>query len=90
MKYYSLGNVVLVAICNEYDYIATLSSGYINSDALSQNTLLKRVMEIEGQAIQQTTFESLINTPSSSGSAKELSNYFKVLESYIEENENNS
>jgi hypothetical protein len=80
MKYYSLGNIVLVAICNEYDYIATLSSGYINSGALSQNTLLKRVMEIEGQAIQQTTFESLINTPSSSGSAKELSNYFKVIE----------
>lgn len=80
MKYYSLGNVVLVAICNEYDYIATLSSGYINSGALSQNILLKRVMEIEGQAIQQTTFESLINTPSSSGSAKELSNYFKVIE----------
>ena len=80
MKYYSLGNVVLVAICNEYDYIATLSSGYINSGALSQNTLLKRVMEIEGQAIQQTTFESLINTPSSSESAKALSNYFKVIE----------
>ena len=86
MKYYSLGNVVLVAICNEYDYIATLSSGYINSGALSQNMLLKRVMEIEGQAIQQTTFESLINTPSSSESAKALSNYFKV----IEENGNNS
>jgi hypothetical protein len=80
MKYYSLGNVVLVAICNEYDYIATLSSGYINSGALSQNMLLKRVMEIEGQAIQQTTFESLINTPSSSESAKALSNYFKVIE----------
>jgi hypothetical protein len=80
MKYYSLGNIVLVAICNEYDYIATLSSGYINSGALSQNMLLKRVMEIEGQAIQQTTFESLINTPSSSESAKALSNYFKVIE----------
>jgi hypothetical protein len=77
MKYYSLGNIVLVAICNEYDYIATLSSGYINSGALSQNMLLKRVMEIEGQAIQQTTFESLINTPSSSESAKELSTILK-------------
>ena len=86
MKYYSLGNIVLVAICEDYDYIATLSSGYINSGALSQNMLLKRVMEIEGQAIQQTTFESLINTPSSSESAKALSNYFKV----IEENGNNS
>jgi hypothetical protein len=86
MKYYSLGNIVLVAICEDYDYIATLSSGYINSGALSQNMLLKRVMEIEGQAIQQTTFESLINTPSSSESAKQLSNYFKV----IEENGNNS
>jgi hypothetical protein len=80
MKYYSLGNIVLVAICNEYDYIATLSSGYINSGALSQNMLLKRVMEIEGEAIQQTTFESLINTPSSSESAKALSTYFKVIE----------
>jgi hypothetical protein len=86
MRYYSLGNIVLVAICEDYDYIATLSSGYINSGALSQNMLLKRVMEIEGQAIQQTTFESLINTPSSSESAKALSNYFKV----IEENGNNS
>jgi hypothetical protein len=86
MRYYSLGNIVLVAICEDYDYIATLSSGYINSGALSQNMLLKRVMEIEGQAIQQTTFESLINTPSSSESAKQLSNYFKV----IEENGNNS
>ena len=80
MKYYSLGNIVLVAICNEYDYIATLSSGYINSGALSQNMLLKRVMEIEGEAIQQTTFESLIDRPTGSESAKELSNYFKVTE----------
>jgi len=86
MKYYSLGNIVLVAICEEYDYIATLSSGYINSDALSKNKLLKRVMEIEGQAIQKTTFESLIDTPTSSESAKELSNYFKV----VEENGDNS
>lgn len=86
MKYYSLGNVVLVAICNEYDYIATLSSGYITSASLSQNMLLKRVMEIEGQAIQQTTFESLIDKPTGSESAKELSNYFKV----VEENGRNS
>ncbi len=80
MKYYTLANTVHVAICEDYDYIATLSSGYINSGALSYNTLLRRVMEIEGQAIQKTTFESLINTPSSSESAKELSNYFKVIE----------
>jgi len=42
--------------------------------------LLKRVMEIEGEAIQQTTFESLIDRPTGSESAKELSNYFKVTE----------
>jgi len=86
MKYYSLGNIVLVAICEEYDYIATLSSGYINSDALSQNKLLKRIIEVEGDAIQKTTFESLIHVPTSSESAKELSNYFKV----VEENGDNS
>ena len=86
MKYYSIQNLFLVAIHDEYDYIATLSSGYLNSSSLQHNTLLRKIAEIEGQQINSSQFESLINLPTSVESATELTTYYKV----IKENGKNS
>jgi hypothetical protein len=81
MKYYSISNLFLVAVCVELNYIATLTDGVIKSgSSFEQESLLANLCADIGDQIQVSVFESLIHTASNSTEAEELFTYFKVKE----------
>ncbi len=80
MKYYSISNLFLVAVCVELNYIATLTDGVIKGSSFEQESLLANLCADIGDQIQATVFESLIHTASNSTEAEELFTYFKVKE----------
>jgi hypothetical protein len=80
MKYYSISNLFLVAVCVELNYIATLTDGIIKGSSFEKESLLANLCADMGDQIQVTVFESLINTASDSKEAEELLTYFKVKE----------
>lgn len=80
MKYYSISNLFLVAVCVELNYIATLTDGVIKSEDFKSGSLLAHLCADIGDGIQATVFESLIHTASNSTEAEELFTYFKVKE----------
>ena len=80
MKYYSISNLFLVAVCVELNYIATLTDGVIKSQNFQSESLLAHLCADIGDGIQATVFESLIHTASNSTEAEELFTYFKVKE----------
>ena len=80
MKYYSISNLFLVAVCVELNYIATLTDGVIKGSSFEQESLLANLCADIGDEIQATVFESLIHTASNSTEAEELFTYFKVKE----------
>ena len=80
LKYYSIQNVFLVAVCVNLGYIATLTNGKIKSMAFDNESLLAELCVDMGDEIQATVFESLMETASNSKEAEELVSYFKVKE----------
>lgn len=80
MKYYSISNLFLVAVCVELNYIATLTDGVIKSQNFQSESLLANLCADIGDQIQVSVFESLIHTASNSTEAEELFTYFKVKE----------
>lgn len=80
MKYYSISNLFLVAVCVELNYIATLTDGVIKSQNFESESLLANLCADIGDQIQVSVFESLIHTASNSKEAEELVSYFKVKE----------
>lgn len=80
MKYYSISNLFLVAVCVELNYIATLTDGVIKSQNFQSESLLANLCADIGDQIQATVFESLIHIASDSTEAEELFTYFKVKE----------
>ena len=80
MKYYSIHNVFLVAVCVELGYIATLTNGKLKSMPFTNDSLLAELCVDMGDEIKGTVFESLIAVSTSSKDAEELLTYFKVKE----------
>ena len=80
MKYYSISNLFLVAVCVELNYIATLTDGVIKSQNFESESLLANLCADIGDQIAVSVFESLIHTASNSKEAEELVSYFKVKE----------
>tara|TARA_R110000765_G_scaffold140_1_gene385 strand:+ start:350 stop:616 length:267 start_codon:yes stop_codon:yes gene_type:complete len=80
MNYYSIQNAFLVAVCVKLDYIATLSHGTLKSMTFKNESLLAELCVDIGDEIQESVFESLMTTSSSSKEAEELVIYFKTKE----------
>lgn len=90
MNYYSaLSNSIVVAICQEVDYIAIISNGVLTSSPSSQESLLRVLIADEGKKISKSSFEALFRVPNDQYSAKALYEYFKVIK-HIEENGTNN
>ena len=83
MKYYSIQNIILLAICVELDYIGMLvpSTGTLTTGTVTGDTLMCDLTGSETtQKIDHHTFEAHLTVPSDSHSAKQLETYYKVIE----------
>ena len=83
MKYYSIQNIILLAICVELDYIGmlvpgpgVLTTGTVTGDKLTCDLTASEV----AQKIDHLTFEAYLTVPTNSCSAKQLETYYKVIE----------
>jgi len=83
MKYYSIQNIILLAICVELDYIGmlvpgtgTLTTGTVSEDKLMCNLTASEI----AQKLDHHTFEAHLAVPTDSCSAKQLETYYKVIE----------
>ena len=83
MKYYSIQNIILLAICVELDYIGMLvpGTGVLTTGTVTGDKLMCDL--IASEIVQKTdyhTFESHLAVPTNSRSAKQLETYYKVIE----------
>ena len=83
MKYYSIQNIILLAICVELDYIGmlvpgtgVLTTGTVTGDKLMCDLTASEIV----QKTDHHTFESHLAVPTNSYSAKQLETYYKVIE----------
>ena len=86
MKYYSIQNIILLAICVELDYIGMLviGTGVLNTGTINGDKLMCDLTDSE--IVQKTdhhTFESHLAVPTDSCSAKQLETYYKVIENSL-------
>ena len=81
MKYYSIDNTILVAYCQEFDYIATLipSTGKLTSGTAEGNTLLRELM-MNCNTTDPKTFQEFIAKPINSTDAEQVATYWKIVE----------
>ena len=85
MKYYSIENIILLAISIDLDYIGMLTpvdgklrTGTVSGDKLMMD--LAMINEATSNKIDHHTFEAHIATPTTSYSSEQLGTYYKVLE----------
>ena len=83
MKYYSIQNILLLAICVELDYVGmlvpgtgTLTTGTVTGDKLMCDLTDSEIV----QKIDHHSFEAHLVTPVDSDSANRLGTYYKVIE----------
>ena len=83
MKYYSIQNIILLAICVELDYVGmlvpgtgTLTTGTVTGDKLMCDLTISEI----AQKTDHHTFESHLAVPTDSCSAKQLETYYKAIE----------
>ena len=83
MKYYSIQNIILLAVCADLDYIGmlipttgTLTTGTVTGDKLMCDLTINESI----QKIDHHTFEAHLAVPTDSDSAKQLGTYYKVIE----------
>ena len=83
MKYYSIQNIILLAICVELDYIGMLipSTGVLTTGTVTDDKLMCDLTDSEiVQKIDHHSFEAHIVTPKDSDSANRLGTYYKIIE----------
>ena len=83
MKYYSIQNIILLAICVELDYVGmlvpgtgVLTTGTVTGDKLMCDLTISEIV----QKTDHHTFESHLAVPTNSYSTKQLETYYKVIE----------
>ena len=82
MKYYSIQNIILLAICVELDYIGMLvpGTGVLTTGTVSGDKLMCDLTDKIAQQIDHHSFEAHLAVPTNSCSAKQLGTYYKVTE----------
>ena len=83
MKYYSIQNIILLAICVELDYVGMLvpGTGVLTTGTVAGDKLMCDLTASEiTQKIDHHTFEAHLAVPTDSCSAKQLGTYYKVIE----------
>jgi len=86
MKYYSIQNIILLAVCAELDYIGmlVLETGTLTTGTVSNDRLMCNLIASENvQKLDYHEFEAHLTVPTDSCSAKQLGTYYKVIESSI-------
>ena len=83
MNYYSIQNIILLAICVDLDYVGMLvpGTGTLTTGTMTGDTLMCDLADSEiTQKIDHHTFEAHLTVPSDSYSAKQLETYYKAIE----------
>tara|TARA_R110002020_G_scaffold165581_1_gene353054 strand:- start:5442 stop:5708 length:267 start_codon:yes stop_codon:yes gene_type:complete len=83
MKYYSIQDIVLLAICVELDYIGMLvpGTGVLTTGTVTDDKLMCDLTTSQiAKKIDHHTFEAHIVVPTDSDSSDRLGTYYKVIE----------